>query len=333
MTDSDMSDSGRPEPSIRRARASTVKQRAVDRPPIKKRTAKKANADFDADAKLRAAAVVIDDKDKQLRDKDQLVREKDKQLRDKDQLVREKEHEVQFMASQVADIEREKIAARDLATQKDREVANLSAELYVVKQQSENMVAERQAFLREGCVSMATAVQAYMDADHALDMANAIGDNVGEILSSMEAIVHAEPQRPAHVAAEAPPQRSEQFAADARPTASRQHRTASQRHNDSLRHELRINREVEVGLVIQNDILSSQLEALHIQRDGAITQRAMERATSRIHDISEEEVQSRLQQRRTPVHVDVDECDSMDSDTEMEIYSRAFERATRGRRP
>jgi hypothetical protein len=58
-------------------------------------------ADVGADAKLMAAAIVIDDKDKQLRDKDQLVREKDEQS--------------QFMVSQMEDMMREKIAALQLA--------------------------------------------------------------------------------------------------------------------------------------------------------------------------------------------------------------------------
>jgi hypothetical protein len=91
----------------------------------------------------------------------------------------------------MSDSDRHPIKKR--AAKKDREVANLVAELSVVKQQNDNLAA-----MQAGCV-----VQACMERSA--------------------------------------------------PVVPRQRRTVSQRQNDSLRREL-----------ILNDILSSQLEALHI---------------------------------------------------------------------
>lgn len=178
-----MSDSGRPEPSRRPARASTVKQRTVNRPPIKKRTAKKATADFDADAKLRAAAVVIDDKDKQ--------------LRDKDQKVLEKEHEAHFMVSQMADMEREKTAALSFAAEKDREARSSAEKIQIYQQQIADLNAEKQEIMRASCAGIRSALDTYMEADATLGTASGMVDDAGEILSSLEAVVNAEPRQTA----------------------------------------------------------------------------------------------------------------------------------------
>jgi hypothetical protein len=183
MSDSDMSDSGRPEPSRRPARASTVKQRTVDRPPIKKRTAKKATADFDADAKLRAAAVVID--------------EKDKQLRDREQKVLEKEHEAHFLAAQMEDMTREKTAALNFAAEKDREARSSAEQIQVYQQQIADLNAEKQEIMRASCAGIRSAFDTYMEADATLGTANGLVDDAGEILSSLEAVVNAEPRQAA----------------------------------------------------------------------------------------------------------------------------------------
>jgi DNA repair exonuclease SbcCD ATPase subunit len=183
MSDSDMSDSDRPEPSRRPARASTVKQRAVDRPPIKKRTAKKAVVDVDADAKLKAVAVVIDDKDKQ--------------LRDKDEQLREKEHNAQFMASQYAEMEREKTSALNLAADKDREARSSAEQIQVHLKQIADLNAEKQEIMRASCAGMRTAMESFMEADSVLDTASGMVDDAGQILSSLEAVVNAEPRQAA----------------------------------------------------------------------------------------------------------------------------------------
>jgi hypothetical protein len=184
MSDSDMSDSDGPEPSRRPARASTVKQRTVDRPPIKKRTAKKAPADFDADAKLKVAAVVIDDKDKQL-----------KQLRDREQKVLEKEHDAQFMAAQMEDMSREKTAALNLAAEKDREARSSAEQIQVYQQQIADLNAEKQEIMRASCAGMRSAMESFMEADTVLDTASGMVDDAGQILSSLEAVVNAEPRQ------------------------------------------------------------------------------------------------------------------------------------------
>ena len=178
MSDSDMSDSGRPEPSRRPARASTVKQRTVDRPPIKKRTAKKAVADVDAEAKLKAVAVVIDDKDKQIRDKDRFMAEKE-----------------QFMASQLAEMEREKTGALNLAAEKDREARSSAEQIQVYQQQIADLAAEKQEIMRASCAGMRSAMESFMEADSVLDTASGMVDDAGQILGSLEAVVNAEPRQ------------------------------------------------------------------------------------------------------------------------------------------
>ena len=169
MSDSDIDD-GDPAaagPSRRSVRASTLKQRAVVRPVIKKRTGKTVAA---ADA----IALVVGAKDRELEAKTQ---------------------ESQFLEEQLAIAEREKNAAQQAASENGRQARNLEAELAVVRQQNEALTAERQDALRASCVAMSSAAQSYMDADNTLSAANDLADGAGQLLGEMEAVVQADRQR------------------------------------------------------------------------------------------------------------------------------------------